>query len=117
MEEELLHHLERAARVISLVGVIVIVAGFLVAAYQYAAHFGRIGAAANFESFKVGLGGALLLGLEILVVADVIETITIDQTFASLAVLGALVILRTMVSWTLTLEVEGCWPWQRAAGE
>jgi uncharacterized membrane protein len=60
------------------------------------------------------LGRALLLGLEILVVADVIETITVEQTFESLSVLGLLVLLRTFVSWTLTLEIEGRWPWQPA---
>ena len=60
--------------------------------------------------------GALLLGLEILVVADVIETITVRPTFESLAALGILVILRTILSWTLSLEAEGRWPWQPAEG-
>jgi len=112
MSEAVLHFLERASHMISLVGVVVIVGGFLAAAVQYAAGFRRLGPAPAFERFKVGLGHALLLGLEILVVADVIETITVEPTFASLAVLGALVVLRTVVSWTLTLEVEGRWPWQ-----
>ena len=57
-----------------------------------------------------------MLGLEILVVADVIETITVRPTFESLAALGILVILRTILSWTLSLEVEGRWPWQPAEG-
>ena len=117
MEEELLHYLERASHAISLVGVLVIVAGFLVAGYQYAARFRRAGPAAAFEKFKVGLGLALLLGLEIMVVADVIETITVEPTLVSLGVLASLVILRTIVSWTLTLEVEGRWPWQPAEAE
>jgi uncharacterized membrane protein len=55
-----------------------------------------------------------LLGLEILVVSDVVATITVTPTFASLAALGILVIIRKAVSWTLTLEVEGHWPWQSA---
>jgi uncharacterized membrane protein len=114
MTAEILHHLEQAAHVISLVGVLVIVGGFLAAAVQYASGFRRLGPAPAFGRFKVGLGRALLLGLEILVVADVIETITVDQTLASLCVLGLLVLLRTFVSWTLSLEVEGRWPWQPA---
>ena len=65
--------------------------------------------------FKVELGSALLLGLEILVLADVIDTITVPQTFVSLAFLASIVILRTVVSWTLTLETEGRWPWQAPA--
>lgn len=112
MTEELLHFLERASHMISLVGVVVIVGGFLAAAVHYATGFRRLGPVPAFGQFKVALGRALLLGLEILVVADVIETITVEPTFASLAVLGALVVLRTVVSWTLTLEVEGRWPWQ-----
>ena len=115
MEKELLHFLEKASHVISLVGVIVVVGGFLVAAVLYAARFRRLGPVTAFGKFKVGLGRALLLGLEILVVADVIETITVEPTFTSLAVLAALVVLRTIVSWTLTLEVEGHWPWASAA--
>lgn len=55
---------------------------------------------------------ALLLGLEIMVLADVIETITVTPTFESLALLAAIVMVRTAVSWTLTLETEGRWPWQ-----
>ena len=117
MEEELLHHLERASHAISLVGVLVIAGGFLVAAGRYAARFGSIGPAQSFEGFRVELGRALLLGLEIMVVADVIETITVEPTIASLGVLASLVILRTIVSWTLTLEVEGRWPWQPAEAE
>ena len=112
MEVELLHHLERASHLISLAGVAVILVGFLVAAARYLVGFRREGPAPAFERFKVGLGRALLLGLEILVVADVIETITVEPTFTSLGVLAAIVVLRTVVSWTLTLEVEGRWPWQ-----
>jgi uncharacterized membrane protein len=114
MTETLLHFLEQAAHVISLAGVFVIVAGFLAAAVQYAIGFRRLGPEPAFGRFKVALGRALLLGLEILVVADVIETITVEQTFESLSVLGLLVLLRTFVSWTLTLEIEGRWPWQPA---
>ena len=114
MSEAVLHFLEQAAHVISLAGVLVVVGGFLAAAVHYATGFRRLGPVPAFSQFKVALGRALLLGLEILVVADVIETITVKSTFASLTVLAALVVLRTIVSWTLTLEVEGRWPWQSA---
>ena len=112
MEKEVLHFLEKASHAISLVGVVVVVGGFLLAALQYPRWIRRLGAGPAFQVFKVELGRALLLGLEILVVADVIETITVEPTYASLSVLAALVVLRTFVSWTLTLEVEGRWPWQ-----
>ena len=110
--EHVLEHLERAGWVISLVGVAVVLVGFLIAALGYAREFRSLGPTESFLHFKVGLGRALLLGLEILVVADVIETITVPPTFASLGMLAILVVVRTFVSWTLTLEVEGRWPWQ-----
>ena len=97
---------------ISLAGVAVIVGGFFLAAGRYIAGFRAKGPAEVFAQFKVQLGQALILGLEILVVADVIETITTKPTVQSLALLAFLVAMRTIVSWTLFLEVEGRWPWQ-----
>jgi hypothetical protein len=54
----------------------------------------------------------LLLGLEFLVAADIVKTIAVEPTFISLGVLAGLVLVRTFLSWTLLLEVEGRWPWQ-----
>ena len=114
---EILEILEKAGHIISLFAVVLIVAGFIRAGWRYAHRFADETQEDNFNLFKVELGGALLLGLEILVLADVIETITVTPTFVSLAILGAIVILRTAVSWTLTLETEGRWPWQPAEQE
>ena len=112
---EILEYLEMAGHSISLFAVALIVAGFARAGWRYVRRFGDKTRADNFNLFKVELGGALLLGLEILVLADVIDTITATPTFVSLAFLAAIVILRTAVSWTLTLETEGRWPWQATA--
>ncbi len=112
MTEAMLHGLERASHWINLFGVLLIVVGFALAAVVYAREFWRLDRSESFLRFKVSLGRALLLGLEVLVVADVLETITVEPTFPSLGVLALLVILRTVVSWTLTLQVEGRWPWQ-----
>jgi len=54
----------------------------------------------------------LLLGLEILVVADVTDSITLNASYESLVILAFLVVIRTIVSWTISLQVEGRWPWQ-----
>ena len=93
----------------------VIVAGFAQAAGRYVLRFPGQKLEQNFEAFKIELGRVLLLGIEILVLADVIETITVKPTFSSLAVLAFLVVVRTLMSWTLTLEIEGHWPWQASA--
>ena len=112
---EILEHLERAGVVISLFAVALIVTGFVRAAWRYARRIVDTTREDNFNVFKVELGGSLLLGLEILVLADVIETITVTPTFESLAYLAAIVVVRTAVSWTLTLETERRWPWQAPA--
>ncbi len=110
--EQILRYLDQAGVAISLFAVAVIIAGFALASGRYALRFREAAPAQNFSGFKIELGHALLLGLEILVLADVIETITVTPTVSSLGVLAFLVIVRTAVSWTLTLEIEGRWPWQ-----
>ena len=114
--EEILHYLDKAGQTISLSAVVVIVGGFLLAASRYIAEYREPEATQAFQHFKIRLGQALMLGLEILVVADVIETITTKSTFTSLAILAFLVVVRTVFSWTLFLEVEGRWPWQTVKG-
>jgi uncharacterized membrane protein len=61
----------------------------------------------------------LLLGLELLVAADVVRTVALEPTLNNVAILGLLVVVRTFLSWSMSVEVEGRWPWQRRtdAGE
>jgi uncharacterized membrane protein len=117
MTEQILRYLELAGMAISVVAVAVIVGGFALAAARYSLHFRELSRSQNFGRFKIDLGRALILGLEILIFADVIETITVTPTFQSLAFLASIVVVRTAVSWTLTLEIEGRWPWQPPVAE
>jgi uncharacterized membrane protein len=71
----------------------------------------------RFTSYKQTLGRALLLGLEILVAADVVRTVALEPTLQSVTVLGLLVVIRTFLSWSLVVEMEGRWPWQPAGSE
>ncbi len=66
----------------------------------------------SYREFKEILGRALLLGLEFLVAADVIRTVALDPTPQNIGMLGALVVIRTFLSWSVVLEIEGRWPWQ-----
>jgi uncharacterized membrane protein len=66
----------------------------------------------SYREYKHTLGRALLLGLEILVAADVIRTVALEPTFENIAALGLLVVVRTFLSWSLVVEIEGRWPWQ-----
>jgi uncharacterized membrane protein len=67
-----------------------------------------------YERYRVMLGKTLLVGLELLVAADIIRTIALDATLLSLALLGGLVVVRTFLGWSITVEIEGRWPWQGA---
>jgi uncharacterized membrane protein len=64
-----------------------------------------------YSRYKNQLGRALLLGLELLVAADIIETVTLERTMQSVLMLAVLVLVRTFLSWSLIVEIEGHWPW------
>jgi len=66
-----------------------------------------------FREYKHTLGSGLLLGLEILVAADVIRTVAMEPTIQNIASLAVLVVIRTFLSWALVVEMEGRWPWQK----
>jgi uncharacterized membrane protein len=70
-----------------------------------------------YRQLRKGLGRAILVGLELLVAGDIIRTVTIQPTFQSVGVLGLIVVVRTFLSWSLEVEVNGQWPWRRAETE
>jgi uncharacterized membrane protein len=70
-----------------------------------------------YELLKLSLGRSLLLGLEILVAADIVRTVALEATLESIAVLGLLVVIRTFLSWALVVEIEKRWPWQARPGQ
>lgn len=74
--------------------------------------FSANGIEGAYQKYRVVLGKTLQVGLELLVAADIIRTVALDSTLPNIAVLGALVVVRTMIGWTLAVEVEGRWPWQ-----
>ena len=68
-----------------------------------------------YPRYRSDIGRGILLGLELLVGADIISTITAPLTFESVGLLAGIVAIRTFLSFSLETEIEGCWPWQRAA--
>ncbi len=105
--------LDVAARALELVGVGVIVAAFAHAMLRALLEFGRKREDA-YGRLRVYLGKALLLGLEFLVAADIIRTVLIETTMASIMSLGLLVVVRIVLGWSIAVEIEGAWPWQLA---
>src|SRR5271167_5095998 len=69
-----------------------------------------------YPAYKKVLGRSLLLSLEFLIAADVIRTILLDETVRSIGILGGLVVVRTFLSWSVVVEIEGHWPWALGSG-
>lgn len=105
---------EQVGKVIDWVGVAVIVIGLLLATVLFVRHaFQRRRFDESYRLYRQRVGKAILLGLEFLVAADIIRTVAVEPTFRSVGVLGVIVLVRTFLSFTLEVELEGRWPWQR----
>lgn len=96
---------------VDVAGVILIALGLILTTVRFLVQFRANGTQA-YERYREGLGRTLLLGLEFLVAADVIKTVAITPTFRSVGILAIIVLIRTFLSWSLELELEGRWPWQ-----
>lgn len=100
---------------LELVGAAIILGGVVISSVRFIID----GNATNWHDayvwYRAGLGRGILLGLELLVGADIISTITAPLTFQSVGLLGAIIVIRTFLSFSLETEIEGCWPWRRAA--
>jgi uncharacterized membrane protein len=114
LEELALTVAHLGTRIIELTGVTIIAAGafstLFLFLYRLASGYDRDEAVANLRS---SLGRAILLGLEFLVAADIINTVAVQPTLGSVAVLAGIVVIRTFLSFSLETEIEGRWPWQR----
>ena len=109
--------LEHVGTVIDVVGVGVMVIGALAATWLAATARRRTPEAEIYEPYRRNLGRSILLGLEFLVAADIIKTVAVTPTFTSVGVLAIIVLIRTFLSWSLQLEIDGRWPWQRSVPE
>jgi uncharacterized membrane protein len=108
--------IEAAALGVEVLAVAVIVIAILFGTGRFLLHLlqGRI---EGYRIYKQHLTKALLLGLEFLVAADIVRTVAIEPTLNNVAILGALVVVRTVLSWSLVVEMDGRWPWQVGASE
>jgi uncharacterized membrane protein len=95
-----------------LAGVLIIAIGFIWGMVQFLKATLRGETGTGYAAFRMQLVRALLLGLEVLVASDIIRTVAISPSLESVAILAAIVLIRTFLSWSLILESEGRWPWQ-----
>jgi uncharacterized membrane protein len=104
--------IEAAGKTVDAAGVIAVVAGAVLAtAFALSRLVRRQGEV--YGRFRRFLGRSILLGLELLVAADIIRTVAVTPTLESVGVLACIVLIRTFLSWSLELEITGRWPWQK----
>ena len=108
------HLIISAARFIEHAGVAVLLFGALLAAGVFGKRLlGKMTFQDAYHALRADLGRAILLGLELLVIADIIGTVAIEPNLNNLGVLAVIVAIRTFLSFALELEVSGRWPWNR----
>ena len=100
------------ARVIEGTGVFIMAIGLAVVLIRYVYDVLRKGTG-SYQQLRVNLGRVILLGLEILIVGDIIRTIIVEASLESVLVLALIVVIRTVLSFALEVEISGSWPWQQ----
>jgi uncharacterized membrane protein len=105
---------ELAGTAAEIAGVVLIIGGLVIASARYLLPAAS-GGVPRYQRYRQDLGRAILLGLEVLVAADIVRTVAFTPTMDSVIVLAMIVAIRTFLSWSLALELEGRWPWQRSA--
>jgi uncharacterized membrane protein len=108
--------IEVAAETIEVMAVATIVVAIVYGSARFLLHIQQKADNA-YEQYKAHLGRGLLLGLEFLVAADIIRTVALEPTMQNVVILGLLVVIRTFLSWSLVVEIEGRWPWRATRRE
>ena len=106
--------ISESVRVVEAVGAGIMVLGGLGAFLVFASQVLHAETAqGSYDALRRNLGRCILLGLEVLIVADIVRTIIVDTTIESVAVLGIIVVIRILLSFSLEVEIDGIWPWRR----
>ncbi len=109
------HNVEDVVQVVEGVGVAILVLGsLLVLVHSAVLYLIPERRAKAYHYFRKHLGRTIMLGLEVLIVADIIRTVIVDQSAESVSVLATIVIVRIVLSWSLAVEIDGVWPWKRS---
>jgi len=100
-------------QILEICGAGFLILGFIIDTTRWLYQMGQQRPVVSLDRYRRTLGRSVLIGLEILVAATILKTITLEPTLESMGLLAAMVIVRTMLGWTTALEVNGRWPWQR----
>ena len=105
--------IEDVVRVVEAFGCLVMVAGAVWAFARFAVGLVTRRDGDHYSVLRRTLGRVILLGLEVLIIADIVRTVIVDPSLESVAVLGLIVLIRIVLSFSLEVEIDGTWPWSR----
>ena len=109
------HSLELIGSAFELAGVGVLAVGAILASVRSLVTIIRVrNGSLAYRHLRLYLGRSIMIGLELLIAADIIHSVALDPTFVTVGVLGLIVLVRTFLSWSIDVEINGEWPWQRA---
>jgi uncharacterized membrane protein len=97
---------------IEAIGVLVVIIGSIISSIIFIRAYRQLPEGVAYRTYRRQLGRSIILGLEFLIAGDIIRTVIVADTLENVAVLGLIILIRTFLSVTLHLEVEGRWPWQ-----
>lgn len=112
MIESLTHYIDIIAKTVEFIGVMIMFLGLIYAFYKAISSIGHFHREAYVETRQI-VGKSILLGLEVLIAADIMQTVVTEATLRSVLVLGFIVLIRTFLSLSLQVELEGRFPWQK----
>lgn len=101
-----------SSQILEMASFAVILLGVAIATIVFLARVWRDGFEAHYRDFRANLGRGILIGLELLIAADILKSVVIDPTLDSMLVLGGIVLIRTFLSISLDVEINGHWPWE-----
>jgi uncharacterized membrane protein len=102
---------------IEAIGVLVVIIGSVISSIAFIRAYRQLPEGIAYRTYRRQLGRSIILGLEFLIAGDIIRTVIVADTLENVAVLGLIILIRTFLSVTLHLEVEGRWPWQHEEKE
>jgi uncharacterized membrane protein len=108
--------MDAIARGVEIIGIVTLVLGLAAALVRAGLVLtsGQGGVEEAYRIVRTVFGRSILLGLEFLVAADIIRTVAVQPSLQNVAVLGLIVLIRTFLSFSLEVEIDGRWPWQHA---
>ncbi len=115
MLEAVTDELRLLTQILEAIGAFALILGFVIATSRCVLQIKPLGTVQAIESYRRALGRVILIGLEILVAATIIKTITIDPTLENMGLLAIMIAIRTALGWSTVLEMNGRWPWQKSA--